>query len=30
MATTTRFESERAPCGRVVSGEHFGIRTTRA
>ena len=23
MATTTRFENERAPCGRVVSGEHF-------
>jgi hypothetical protein len=23
MATTTSFESERAPCGRVVSGQHF-------
>ena len=23
MGTTTSFESERAPCGRVVSGQHF-------
>ena len=23
MGTTTSLESERAPCGRVVSGQHF-------
>ncbi len=23
MATKTRFESEKAPCGRIVDGEHY-------